>query len=58
METKKFFTLGSLQQSENGLENAERFYRVVRPFEALPRIQPASIVTESGYKFSTYTSKV
>jgi hypothetical protein len=50
--------LGTLQQSENGLENAEKFYRVVRPYEGLARIQKASAVTESGYKFTTYTNAV
>lgn len=49
---------GALQQSENGFTNAEKFYKLMRPYEGAARIQRPSITTESGYKFSTYTAKV
>jgi len=58
METKKFFTPGALQQSENGNENSERFYKLIRPYEGMSRISLPSAVTNSGYKFSCYMDKV
>ena len=58
METKKFFTPGALQQSENGNENSEKFYKLIRPYEGMARIQRPNAVTESGYKFSCYMNKV
>ena len=49
---------GALQQSENGNENSERFYKLVRPYEGMARFSLPSAVTNSGYKFSCYKDNV
>ena len=49
---------GALQQSENGVENSEKFYKLIRPYEGMARTQLPSAVTQSGYKFTTYTDRV
>uniref|UniRef100_A0A7S0VGR9 Uncharacterized protein n=1 Tax=Hemiselmis tepida TaxID=464990 RepID=A0A7S0VGR9_9CRYP len=56
--TKTFFQGGALAQSENGVKNAESFYRLVRPYEGLPRVLRPSLTTESGYNYSCYMAKV
>lgn len=58
METKKFFTPGALQQSENGNANAEQFYKFIRPYEGMARTERPNAVTDSGYKFSCYMDNV
>ena len=57
-ETKTFFQGGELSQSENGIKNAEKFYRLVRPREGVPRILRPSATTESGYRFGCYMASL
>lgn len=52
------FQPGALQQSENGVENSEKFYKLIRPFEGMARIQRPNAVTDSGYKFTCYQNRV
>lgn len=40
---------GDVCQSENGIKNAESFYRLLRPYEGLPRVSRPSETAESGY---------
>lgn len=56
--TKTFFQGGQIAQSENGVKNAEAFFRLVRPYEGLPRVLRPSLTTESGYEFNCYMGKV
>ena len=46
-----FFTGGSVNVSDNGKANAERYYHTVRPREGLPRIYYPSKTTAAGYHF-------
>jgi len=56
-ETKKFFQGGKESVSENGIKNAEAFYKLVRPYEGIPRICQPSLTSESGYLFGTYSDR-
>lgn len=47
--TASFFQPGTLAVSENGVKNAEGFYRLLRPLEGLPRVLYPSETAESGY---------
>jgi len=49
--TMSFFTAGSVNVSDNGRSNAERYYQMLRPREGLPRIFYPSQTTAAGYKF-------
>jgi len=49
---------GALQQSKNGNENSERFYKLIRPYEGMSRMSLPSAVANSGYKFSFYMDNV
>ena len=55
--TKSFFQGGQVSQSENGVKNAEAFYRLVRPFEGLPRVLRPSLTTESGDLYGCYMNR-
>lgn len=46
--TASFFQPGALSVSENGVKNAEGFYRLLRPLEGLPRVFYPSETAESG----------
>jgi hypothetical protein len=46
--TATFFQGGQLSVSENGVKNAEAFYRLLRPFEGRPRVLIPSKTTDSG----------
>mmetsp|Transcript_73488 Transcript_73488/g.119272 ORF Transcript_73488/g.119272 Transcript_73488/m.119272 type:complete len:434 (+) Transcript_73488:93-1394(+) len=52
--TASFFLPGTMSISENGVKNAEAFYRLMRPYEGLPRVFQPSLTAESGYKFGCY----
>jgi len=54
-ETKKFFQGGEISLSENGKKNAERFYKLARPREGVPRVLRPSVTTDFGYRFGCYT---
>ena len=56
--TKTFFQGGQLAQSENGVKNAEAYFRLVRPYEGLPRVLRPNETTESGYMYNCYMGKV
>lgn len=57
--TKTFFSEGqSVEKSENGAKDAEAYYKIIRPYEGLPRIMLPSGTSESGYRFDTYTGRV
>mmetsp|Transcript_47871 Transcript_47871/g.153404 ORF Transcript_47871/g.153404 Transcript_47871/m.153404 type:complete len:432 (-) Transcript_47871:77-1372(-) len=51
--TMSFFTMGSVNVSDNGEANAQRYYHKCRPREGLPRIHYPSKVTVSGYPFAS-----
>ena len=53
-ETTKFFQGGELSLSENGKKNAERYYRLIRPREGVPRVVRPSATTDFGYRFGCY----
>ena len=46
--TASFFQPGTLAVSENGVKNAEGFYRLLRPLEGLPRVHYPSETADSG----------
>jgi hypothetical protein len=46
--TASFFQPGALSVSENGVKNAEVYYRLLRPLEGLPRVFYPSETAESG----------
>jgi len=46
--TASFFQPGTMSISENGVKNAEAFYRLMRPYEGLPRVFQPSLTAESG----------
>jgi len=47
-----FFQSGEVSQSSNGIHNAQGFYKLLRPYEGLPRVMWPSSRSESGYRFS------
>jgi len=56
--TREFFQPGTDMVSENGIKNAEAFYKLLRPFEGLPRVSRPSATSDSGYRFGCYTEAV
>ena len=53
-ETKRFFQGGEISLSENGKKNAERYFRLLRPREGVPRVHRPSATTDFGYRFDCY----
>lgn len=49
--TASFFQAGQLAVSENGVKNAEGYYRLLRPLEGLPRVYYPSETADSGYVY-------
>eukprot|EP00960_Hanusia_phi_P033438 750457-Hanusia_phi.AAC.5 len=49
-----FFQSGEVSQSSNGIHNAQGFYKLLRPYEGLPRMVRPSSRTESGYELHCY----
>jgi hypothetical protein len=56
--TLSFFQAGTLTVSENGRTNAETFYKLLRPYEGLPRVVYPSETSDSGYKYGCYRDVV
>mmetsp|Transcript_51889 Transcript_51889/g.105644 ORF Transcript_51889/g.105644 Transcript_51889/m.105644 type:complete len:411 (-) Transcript_51889:125-1357(-) len=56
--TRTFFQSGDVCQSDNGVKNAESFFRLLRPYEGLPRVSRPSKTAESGYRFGCYSENL